>query len=402
MIDLRMNREFLATQRRILTTHVGSLPRPTELRNMLARHMAATERMDDSTSTDALIRASVIDVVRMQCSLGVDIVSDGEMGKTGFSRYVTDRLSGFGEGDDARFMVDDLAEIEDSDLNAVGTGAGGVGGAQTLQCVGPIAVVNEHPLLRDLRNLQDALADNACLGAFVPSVTPGTIAFNFPNRHYASYEEYLEALANVMRQEYETIIAAGFLLQLDSPDLAFAARARVSGAAVPDFKTHLHLAVDALNHAISRIPADKIRLHVCWGNYAGPHHHDVELREILPSIFKAKVGAVAIESANPRHEHEWEVFRAIEPPQDVVLIPGVIDNKHSIVEHPDLVMQRIERFAHVLGRDRIIAGVDCGFATTVGRQYLPAKLVWLKLAALVEGAKRASARIYQDAHPAGC
>lgn len=367
-----------ATEGRIRTTHVGSLPRPDDL---LAMVLAGKEgRRVDEEALATRVTSAVREVVDKQRELGVDVVSDGEMSKTGFHDYILSRLTGFG-GEQFPLVCEDLALVRDT----TSLRANGLPG-----CIGPVEYPDTSALERDLANFRAAVGDVPAERAFMNAVTPGQISFNFPNRHYPSHEAYLQAVAEAMRVEYEAIVAAGFTLQVDAPDTAAAAHMRTEGSDVPDFRAHLELALDALNHALANVPKERVRIHVCWGNYIGPHHLDVELAEIIRPLLRTHAQVVSFEAANPRHEHEWEVFRDVEVPDDIVLMPGVIDTKSGHIEHPRLVAQRLERFAGIVGRDRVLAGTDCGFSTLAGGNNTPPQVVWAKLASLVEGANLAS------------
>lgn len=373
---------------RILTTHAGSLPRPDDVVHMMWDWLDGKEL--DEAKVRARVREATAEIVERQLGLGIDVVSDGEVSKTGFSNYVAQRFSGFGGR--ASFLAKDLGDAPELIEQVFGTEQGQHVVLPT--CEGPIELVDPDAVHRDIENFRTALGDRSLDEAFICAVTPGHVTFNFPNRYYPSHEEYLRATADALRHEYKAIVDAGFNLQLDSPDLAMAGHCVVEGGDMPDLKAHIPMAIDALNDVTSDLPPEKIRLHVCWGNYLGPHNHDVGLREIIEPILKARATFIYFEAANPRHEHEWEVWKEVRLPDDKVLIPGVIDSHTNHVEHPELVAQRLERFASIVGKERVVAGTDCGFGTFVGWSCCCPSASWLKLASLVEGAKIVSDRLW--------
>jgi len=374
---------------RILTTHVGSLPRPQEVVDCLF----AQDRGDavDPQKFDATLRQAVAEVVRRQSEAGIDIVSDGEMGKISYATYIRHRLTGFA-GDSPRPTPQDLDDFPGFRDRLVQAGAS----AKYLRpvCTGPIRVKSREPLLQDIARLQAALARASVTEAFMNSVSPGTIAVFQPNEWYPSHEAYVEAVAEAMREEYETIVNSGLLLQLDCPDLAMGRHSRFKNVDDAEFLRLAELHVDALNYALANIPADRVRFHVCWGNYEGPHTHDLPLTRILPVALKAKPMGMLLESANPRHEHEWEVWKTQKLPADKILIPGVLATTSNYVEAPELVAQRLLRFAELVGRERVIAGTDCGFGTFAGFGPIYPDIAWLKLQSLTQGAALASARLW--------
>jgi 5-methyltetrahydropteroyltriglutamate--homocysteine methyltransferase len=376
---------------RVLTTHAGSLPRPSELERLLFDVL--DEKPVDQAELAALTRQAIADVVARQREVGLDVISDGEMGKVGFSNYVIQRLEGFEippEG--AQIAPADMLETPDA-FPSVFAGEG----QQHLRMPvlsGPLEPRGSDAVEAELDAFRSALGDADADDAFVPAVTPGQVAFNFPNRYYGSHREYVEAAANALRPEYEAIVGAGFNLQLDSPDAAMAFHFVYPESDLGDPREHLATGIEVLNDALADVPAEKLRYHVCWGNYRGPHHKDVPLREIADLVLRTKAKFVYVEGANPRHEHEWELWKELRLPDDKALIVGVVDPKTNHVEHPELVAQRIERYASVVGRERVIAAPDCGFATFVGAHPCPPSIAWLKLRALVEGAQLASERLW--------
>lgn len=372
---------------RILTTHTGSLPRPDDLVPLL--YAQATGEAVDTAQLAARVREAVADVVRKQMDVGLDVINDGEMGKVGYSTYVATRLTGF-EGEGAALAAGP------SDIREFPTFAQRRQRARfsTPACTGPIAYRDLDAVRADLDNLAAAVKDVAPAEVFVSAASPGVISLFLENRHYPSHEAYLMALADAMKAEYDAIHRAGFLLQLDCPDLAMGRHIQFADASLGEFKRNLHLHVEALNHALADIPPDRLRMHLCWGNYEGPHHHDVPLREILATVLTARPNAISFEAANPRHEHEWRVFEDVALPEEKVLIPGILDSTTNYIEHPELVAQRIVRFATLVGRERVIAGTDCGFATFAGSSAVDPAITWAKLQALSEGAALASRQLW--------
>ena len=374
---------------RILTTHVGSLPRSAQVtEGVFAKE---NEQPYDPQQLAATIAAAVDDVVARQVEVGVDLVSDGEMSKISYATYIKDRITGF-EGDSERNPPSDLEEFPGFMQRQAQ--AGGTPTYRRPCCVAEIRVKDMAPLAEDLANLRAAIDRHQPLAAFMNAASPGVIALFQPNRHYSSHEAYLEALGEAMRAEYEAIVEAGFLLQLDSPDLGLGRHMMFKDQPEEDYVRLANLHVEVLNDALRNVPADRVRLHVCWGNYEGPHHHDAPMSTVLPIALRAKPQALLFESSNPRHAHEWEVFRDTDIPEDKVLVPGVIDSTTNFVEHPRLVAQRILRFADIVGRERVIAGTDCGFSTFAGFGAVDADIVYAKLGAMVEGAAMASKELW--------
>jgi len=374
---------------RILTTHVGSLPRPREVSDLLF----AQDRGDnyDPAQFDAIIRSGVADAISRQSEAGIDIVSDGEMGKISYATYIRHRLTGF-EGDSARPTPQDLDEYPEYRDRLVAGGASAK--YRRPVCKGPIAVKDLTPLKDDISRMQAALGKAQGVEGFMNAVSPGTIAVFQPNEYYPSHEAYMGALADAMRAEYETIAGAGLLLQVDCPDLAMGRHSRFRNMSDEEFLRAATTQVEALNHALANIPADRIRMHVCWGNYEGSHVHDMPLERILSIVLKAKPMALLLEGANPRHEHEWQIWENVKLPDDKVLVPGIIASSSNYVEHPTLVSQRILRYANLIGRERVIAGTDCGFGTFAGFGPVFPPFCWMKLRSLAEGARRASATLW--------
>ena len=378
---------------RILTTHVGSLPRTQEVVDLLF----AQDRGEvvDEAQFNEVMRRAVAATVNHQAEVGVDVVSDGETSKISYATYIRHRLTGF-EGDSARPTpkdLDDFPEYRDRLVKA--------GHSATYRrpvCVGPIKVKSHAPLELDIAHMKEALAKTKVMEGFLNAVSPGTIAVFQPNEYYPSHETYLEALANAMREEYELIVKSGLLLQLDCPDLAMGRQTRFKNLSDDEFLGYAEMQVEALNHALANVPADRVRQHVCWGNYEGTHIDDMDCMRIFPIAIKVKPKALLIEGANPRHEHEWEAWTRIKLPYDKILIPGVISSSTNYVEHPEVVAQRLIRYAGVLGRERIIAGSDCGFGTFAGFGPVFPAFSWMKLRSLVEGARIASKKLWGRAN----
>ncbi|MBS1678305.1 MAG: cobalamin-independent methionine synthase II family protein [Actinobacteria bacterium] len=382
---------------RILTTHTGSLPRPPKLTELVYARQEG--KAVDEAEFHAEARKATIEVVRKQRERGVDIVSDGEMNKPGFVNYVGERLTGFG-GLGAPWTLEDMKDMPD----LVSHLYGGPGGTHIKmpRCEGEIAYEGEALVAEDIDNLKEAIKDDDSIEAFIPAASPGCISMAAENLHYPDYESYLGALSDAMKVEYKAIVDAGFLVQLDCPDIPMTAH--TASWATPyveeiGYDRYLALHIDALDAAVADLPADRVRMHLCWGNYGGPHTQDIDLQDVLEPVLKAKPMAISFEGANPRHEHEWQTLAAMDIPDDKILMPGVIDTKSNVVEHPMLVAQRIERYAEILGRDRIIPGTDCGFGTFVGFGIEP-DVAWLKLAALGEGAALASEALWSASRKA--
>ena len=376
------------SQDRILTTHVGSLPRPPELKELLVRKDQSQPY--DKAALDRLTRQSVFDIVRRQAQTGIDIVNDGEMSKPGYSTYVADRLSGFSGHEPAKPRLD--TRDHPNFLNAYERMTG-ANVARRAVCTGPVAVRDRAPLEHDLANLKDALAQVQVAEGFMTAASPGLVPVFQTNRHYPSHEAYVEAIAAAMQDEYEAIVKAGFVLQLDCPDLAMARHTSFQELGEAEFLKRAAFHVDALNNALRNVPADCARIHICWGNYEGPHDHDIAFAKVAPILVKAKPQALVVEAANPRHAHEWTVWQEVKLPDDKILIPGVLDTSTNYVEHPELVAQRVCQFADIVGRERVIAGTDCGFGTFAGYGKIDPAVTWKKLRALREGADIAAARL---------
>ncbi len=373
---------------RILTTHVGSLPRTQAVVDVVFAREAG-EKID-AAQADAVIADAIGAIVRRQNDIGIDIVSDGELSKVSYATYIKDRLSGLG-GESDREPAQDMLEFPGTLRRRQASGTRSV--VKPPRCIGEIRVKNLEPLQTDLRNFQAAIDASPPVEAFMNSASPGVIALFQPNDYYPGHEAYLDALAEAMRVEYEGIVAAGFLLQIDSPDIGMGRHTIFRHQSDQEYLKLANLHVEVLNHALRNIPADRVRLHVCWGNYEGPHHLDAPMDMVLPVALKARAQALLFESANPRHAHEWTVFRDAKLPDDKVLVPGVIDSTTNFIEHPLLIAERIGRFVGIVGMERVIAGTDCGFATFAGYGAVDADVAFAKLGALVEGARIASQRL---------
>jgi 5-methyltetrahydropteroyltriglutamate--homocysteine methyltransferase len=373
---------------RIATTHVGSLPRPQEVVDVVF----AEDRGEavDRAQYDRVLAAAVRDRVQHQVDAGIDFVSDGEMGKIGYATYIRHRLSGFEVGDVPRATPADLDAYPRFRDRLAQSG----GSARYLRpiCRGPITYEHPEPLQRDLERLTAAIDGQPVAGAFMNAPSPGIIALFQPNEHYGTLEEYLEAIGEAMKVEYETIVAAGMQLQIDAPDLAMGRHIMYRNRSDEEFVASAERHVEAINRALRDIPPDKVRMHLCWGNYEGPHHLDIDLGKIIHVILRAKPATILFEAANPRHAHEWAVWREASIPEEKILAPGVLDSTTNYIEHPELVAQRILAFTEIVGPDRVMAGTDCGFGTWAGFGAIDPDICWAKLGSLAEGARIAAGR----------
>jgi 5-methyltetrahydropteroyltriglutamate--homocysteine methyltransferase len=374
---------------RILTTHVGSLPRPPAVVDYLLRKERG--QPFDPAGFEQAMRQGVADIVRRQAEIGIAVASDGETSKIGYSTYLHDRYSGFGGEIGGKVHLDLRDHPEFVNRMQVFTGPRTF---KRLQCIAPIELKDRTLLENDIANFRAALGAVRVAEGFMNAASPGVVSAFLPNAYYPSHEAYIEALAAALQLEYEAISAAGFVLQIDCPDLAMSRHTSFQELTEAQFLARAAFHVEALNHALRNVPIDRVRFHVCWGNYEGPHDHDIALDKILPVVLKVKARAVLFESANPRHEHEWAVWRDARIPGELILVPGVLDSCSNYVEHPELVAQRIERFAAIVGRERVIAGSDCGFGTFAGYSKVDGGIAFKKLKALVEGAEIASRRLW--------
>ncbi|HEY1283188.1 MAG TPA: cobalamin-independent methionine synthase II family protein [Steroidobacteraceae bacterium] len=375
---------------RILTTHVGSLPRPAEV----LAYLFAQDKGEpyDPVKFEEAMRVGVEAAVRKQAEAGLDILNDGETAKISYATYIKHRLNGFEIGNAPRATPQDLDDYPDYRDKIAAEGA--TPKYTRPICRGPITVKTLAPLHADIARLKVALGGVKSTEGFMSAVSPGTIAVFQPNEYYPSHEAYLEALAAAMRPEYEAIVASGLVLQVDCPDLGMGRHIRFRNVDDEEFLRNAALQVEALNEALKNVPADRVRLHICWGNYEGPHTRDIPLYKVLPVLLKVKPMALLIEGGNPRHEHEWELFKDHPLPADKVLVPGVIDTTTNFVEHPELVAQRILRYALSVGRERVMAGTDCGFGHFAGFGAVHPVICWAKMQSLTEGARLASKKLW--------
>ena len=379
---------------RFLTTHTGSLPRPPDLvRMMYAKEEGVPV---ERAGLAARVRAAVAEVVEKQVEVGIDLVNDGEMSKPSYATYIKDRLDGFG-GTGNTFVYQDLAAFPKLAQRVFGDP--GRSRRKTPACNAPIAVRDAGDASgdaeADVANLKAAIGSRSPAEAFMSAASPGVVSLFFRNDYYKDHETYLAAIAEAMRAEYEAVAAAGFVLQIDCPDLAMGRHIQYADLSLEEFRKRARQHVEALNHALRNIPAEQLRMHLCWGNYEGPHHCDVPLADIVDIVLMAKPQAISLEAANPRHAHEWALFETVKLPEGKVLIPGVIESKSNFIEHPELIAQRIGRYANLVGRENVIAGSDCGYGTWVGQAAVDPDVVWAKLAALAEGARIATREFWR-------
>jgi 5-methyltetrahydropteroyltriglutamate--homocysteine methyltransferase len=374
---------------RILTTHTGSLPRPDDLLALLqAREQG---KLADLASLHARARSAVLEVVGAQVDAGVDIVNDGEQGKCDYSTYIKDRLTGFSGA------TTTLAPSRESkEFPEFAARRGGIGPTFITRptCVAPIAWKDFSAVERDIADLKAARQAHRAEDFFMTAVSPGQAARFLGNSHYANHEAYLRALGAVLHDEYSAIAKAGFVLQVDCPDLGSGWNSQFPELTLAQFRKVVELHLDVLDDATRDVPPEQLRLHLCWGNYNGPHTQDIPLREIIGPVLKSRAGAISFEGANPRHEHEWALWKEVKLPPGKILIPGVLDSTSSFVEHPELVAQRICRYASAVGRENVIAGTDCGFGTFAGRVDIVPSVVWAKLRAMAEGARLATKTLW--------
>jgi 5-methyltetrahydropteroyltriglutamate--homocysteine methyltransferase len=375
---------------RILTTLVGSLPRPEAVVEQLFAQDSGLNYNEQQF--DKLMKAEVLNVVTKQKDSGVDVVSDGEMSKISYATYIRHRLTGFEIGEMPRATPKDLDDFPDFKERLAKLGA--TPKYHRPICTGPIAVKDLSGLHKDIDNLKAACQESGVERGFMNSASPGVIAVFQPNQYYANHEKYLSALADAMAAEYEAIVASGLELQIDAPDLAMGRHIRFRDASDTEFMTAAEQQVEALNHALRNVPAERVRMHICWGNYEGPHHHDIELKRIIGLVCKAKPATILFEGANPRHAHEWEVWADAQKkgllPDNKILCPGVLDSVNNFIEHPRLIAQRLLTYANIVGRERVMAGTDCGFGTFAGYGAIHPSIGFAKLKSMAEGAAMAS------------
>ena len=374
---------------RILTTHVGSLPRSARVVDMLMSREQGAEY--SIAEFDQVMTGAVRDVVARQTAIGIDIVSDGETAKIGYATYIKDRLTGFG-GDSPRQIARDLQQYPE--FRARMAVFAGTQQFKRQSCIGTIEFTGHDDLDSDIRRMREAVNSQTPVAGFLNAASPGVVAAFQPNAYYPTHAAYVEAIGEAMRIEYEAIVNAGFILQLDCPDLAMARHTGFQDLTEAEFLARAEHQVEVLNHALRNVSAASTRMHLCWGNYEGPHDHDIALEKILPIVLKAKPAAIQFEASNPRHAHEWIIWKNAAIPEEKTLIPGLLTSTSNYVEHPELIAQRIEQFAGFVGRDRVIAGTDCGFGTFAGIGKMDAEISYKKLAALVEGAALASRRLW--------
>jgi len=375
---------------RFLTTHTGSLPRPEDLiRMMYAKEEGVPV---DAAALSQRVAAAVDEVVRKQAAAGVDVINDGKMSKPSYATYIKDRLSGFG-GTGNTFVYQDLADFPNLAKRVFGDP--GRSRRKTPACNAAIGVRNPQAAQADVDHLKAAFAHIEAQEAFMTAASPGVVSLFFRNEHYPTEEAYLFAIAEAMREEYETIARAGIILQIDCPDLGMGRHIQHADLSLAEWRKKAQLHVEALDHAVANILPEQLRMHLCWGNYEGPHHCDVPLADVIDIVFRARPSAIAIEAANPRHAHEWKLFETLKLPDGKLLIPGVIESKSNFIEHPELVAQRIGRYAKLVGRENVIAGSDCGFGTWVGQAAVDPDVVWAKMAAMAEGARIASREFWK-------
>ena len=379
---------------RILTTHSGSLPRPAELLPLVLAQEAG--QGGDDAQYEGAVRAAVAETVRRQAEVGVDVLNDGEVSKPSYATYVKDRLTGFGgEGSlepvaAAVMGLEEFPDFAEKQAQMLGFAAN----VRFTTCDGPVAYTGQQAVQADIDNLRAATRAMPSAGAFMSAASPGVIAVFSPNRYYASQEEYLGALSEAMREEYEAIHHAGFVLQLDCPDLAMTAP---GAGSLENFRKQMELSVEAINNALVNIPAEATRIHICWGNGEMPRTTDVELKDIIDIILKAKPAGLMLMASNGRHAHEWKVFQDTKLPDGKYVIPGVLDSTTNVVEHPEVVADRLVQYANVVGRDNVMAGTDCGFGTIAGQDTVVPTVTWAKFRAQAEGARIASKHLWGPA-----
>jgi 5-methyltetrahydropteroyltriglutamate--homocysteine methyltransferase len=371
---------------RILVTHAGSLPRPPDLRAMVVAKSAGQDY--DAAALDSRLKEAVAETVRMQIDSGIDIVNDGELSKFNFTDYVRGRIAGYAERPNSgrrRLSIIARDEKRFAGYFAANTRAQALGPPTMPVCVAPLRYVGQAELQKDLDNFKAALEGVSPAGAYLSANTPGTIEHWIANEYYKSDEEFVFAIAETMNEEYRAIVDAGFLLQIDDPDLPDGWNC-IPDIALADYRKYAEMRVAALNHALRGIPREKVRLHVCWGSFHGPHHDDIPLKDIIDLIFRVDAGSYSIEASNPCHEHEWRIFEEVKLPEGATLIPGVVGHCTDFIEHPDLVAERLVRYARLVGRENVLAGTDCGLGSRVGHP----SICWAKFEAMAEGARRAT------------
>ena len=378
------------SETRILTTHTGSLPRSPELQKLLRSRLDPEAAEAEEFHTG--VEEGVADVVAKQVATGIDVINDGEQGRVQYATYVKDRLTGF-DGEQVLRARPRLDMLDFPEFAA----QSGVSSSATIPwpaCTGPIAWKDKDAVQRDIQRLQNATKDAKAEEVFMTAASPGVIANFLHNEHYATEEEYLYALADVMKDDYKAIVDSGLLLQIDCPDLAMTRITQFSHLSEDEFIKIVEMHVEVLQHALAGIAPDRMRMHLCWGNTEGPHHHDVPLSKIINIVLKAPPGAISFEGANPRHAHEWKVWQDVKLPEGKVIIPGVLDTTTNFIEHPELVAERIMRYASVVGKENMMVGSDCGFGTSAWGRRVESRIAWAKLEAMVEGTRLASQELW--------
>ena len=378
------------SETRILTTHTGSLPRSPELQELLRSRL--DPKAGEVEEFKNGVEEGVSDVVAKQVAIGVDVINDGEQGRVQYATYVKDRLTGF----DGVQMIRAIPRIDMLDFPEFAAQSG-VSSSTSIPwpaCTGPISWKDKDAVHRDIQRLKDATSAVNAEEVFMTAASPGVIANFLHNEHYATEEEYLYSLADVMKDDYKSIVDSGLLLQIDCPDLAMTRVTQFSHLSEYEFIKIVEMHVEVLQYALAGIPPDRMRMHLCWGNTEGPHHHDVPLRKIVEIVLKAPPGAISFEGANPRHAHEWKVWQDVKLPEGKIIIPGVLDTTTNFIEHPELIAERIIRYASVVGKENMMVGSDCGFGTSAWGRRVESRIAWAKLAAMVEGAKLASQELW--------
>ena len=377
------------SHKKILTTHTGSLPRSTQLQDLLKSQLQPTEH--DQDNFENTVAAEVYEIVNRQVTTGIDIINDGEQGRVQYVSYVKDRLTGF-EGE---HVVRNSPRLDDLDFPEFFSQRGTSSTSIPMPaCTSPIGWKDKDAIKRDIQRLLNATAAVQATEVFMTAASPGAIATFLPNEYYPTEEEYLYALADTMREDYKQIVDAGLLLQIDCPDLAMTRVSQFSHLSETEFVKIVEMHVEVLEYALAEIPPDKTRMHMCWGNTEGPHNHDIPLEKIINTVLKAPPTAISFEAANPRHAHEWQIWKTVQLPEGKVIIPGVLDTTTNFIEHPLLVAERIIRFAQAVGKENVIAGSDCGFGTSAWGRRVETNIAWAKLASMVEGAEIASRELW--------
>ena len=378
------------SESRILTTHTGSLPRSPELQELLRSRLEPQPGEDEAYETG--VEEGVAEVVAKQAAIGIDVINDGEQGRIQYATYVKDRLTGF----DGEQIIRARPRIDMLDFPEFAAQSG-VSSSSTIPwpaCTGPVGWKDRAAVQRDIQRLKTAASGVIAEEVFMTAASPGVIANFLPNEYYPTEEAYLYALADVMKDDYNAIVDSGLLLQIDCPDLAMTRVTQFSDLSQPEFIKIVEMHVEVLQHALAGISPDRMRMHLCWGNTEGPHHHDVPLKEIVNIVLKAPPGAISFEGANPRHAHEWKVWEDVKLPDGKIIIPGVLDTTTNFIEHPELIAERIVRYAGAVGKENVMVGSDCGFGTSAWGRRVESRIAWAKLESMVEGARLASQELW--------